>query len=260
VASSTTGLTSHLLFNEIGTSDEYEPEADYGEASGSTRVGDGKIDGGDGKIDGGDGKIDGGDGKIDGGDGGIDGGKRTYPPPKRFSASEMEAMMMDVDTAQVSSTQSVSSSKRKFSDLHNDMSGISLLSSEPTAASDVSTPERAGKKRSTGKDTGRQPRKTSARKATEISNTTVLHGMQGTMNRVAGIFEKSVTQPLDPQSAVRSEALHFLQTRHGEDNLSLDETTKMVQLFMKDSVVAETYVALVNDDLRRNWLAVMLKE
>jgi hypothetical protein len=68
--------------------------------------------------------------------------------------------------------------------------------------------------------------KVSARKATQISNATVLHGMQGAMNRVTDIFEKSVTQPLDPQSAVRSDALHFLQTR--EDNLSLDQRTKMV--------------------------------
>ena len=82
--------------------------------------------------------------------------------------------------------------------------------------------------------------------------------MQGAMNRVIDIFEKSVTQPLDPQSAVRSDALHFLQTR--KDNLSLNDRTKMVRLFMKDNIAAETYVALVNDDLRRNWLATMLEE
>jgi hypothetical protein len=76
------------------------------------------------------------------------------------------------------------------------------------------------------------------------------------MNRVTDIFEKSVAQPLDPQSAVRSDALHYLQTR--EDNLTLDERTKAVQLFMKDNIAAETYNALVNDDLRRNWLAIML--
>jgi hypothetical protein len=234
MASSTTGLTSELLTNEIGSSDE----ADY-EVSGSIRFGT--------------------DGKIVGGDGEIDSGERTYPAPKRFSISEMEAMM-DVDTAQIP-TSSVSSGKRKFSALCNDTSGISLLSSEPTASSDVTTSEHAsagpaGKKRSTGKD--RQPRKVSARKAAEISNATVLHGMQGTMNRVTDIFEKSVAQPLDPQSAIRSDALHFIQTR--QDDLSLDETTKMVRLFMKDSVAAETYVALVNDELRKNWLATMLKE
>ena len=82
--------------------------------------------------------------------------------------------------------------------------------------------------------------------------------MQGTMNRVTDIFEKSVMQPLDPQSAVRSDALHFLQTP--EDNLSLDDRTKVVQLFMKDNIAAETYVALVNDDLRRSWLGIMLAD
>jgi hypothetical protein len=168
---------------------------------------------------------------------------------------EASQMTMDIDTAQIP-TLSVSSSKRKYSALRNDTSDISLLSSEPTATSDVTTSEHAGKKRSTGKD--RQPRKTSARKAAEISNATVLHGIQGTMNRVTDIFEKSLTQPLDPQSAVRSDALHFLQTR--EDNLSLDERTKVVRLFMKNNIAAETYVALVNNDLRRNWLASILLE
>jgi hypothetical protein len=226
MASSTTGLTSKLLANEIGTSDD---EADYrDEASGSTKIGDGKIDGGNGEIDG-------------------------------SSASKVEAMMIDVDTAQIP-TLSVSSGshKRKYSVLLNDASGISLLSSEPTATSDVTTSEHAGKKRSTGTGKERQARKVSARKATQISNATILHGMQGTMNRVTDIFEKSVTQPLDPQSAVRSDALHFLQTR--EDNLSLDQRTKMVRIFMKDNIAAETYVALVNEDLRRNWLGCMLEE
>ena len=85
MASSTTGLTSELLANEIGTSDE----ADYHDkASGSTKIGDGKINGAS--------------------DGEIDVVERTYPAPKRFSVSEMETMMMDVDTAQIA-TRSVSS-------------------------------------------------------------------------------------------------------------------------------------------------------
>ena len=236
-ASSTTGLTSELLANEIGTSDEHEM-IDY-EASGSTKIGHG------------------GDEKIDGGDvsGEIVGGERTYPAPQGFG-SEVEAMMMDIDAQFRMPAPSVSSGKRKFSAFRNDTSSVSLLSSEPTATSEASASEPAGKKRSTGKV--RQPRKISARKAAEISNTTVLHGMQGTMNRVTDIFERSVMQPLDPQSAVRSDALHFLQTR--EDNLSLDDRTKAVRLFMKDNIAAETYVALVNDDLRRSWLMSTLEQ
>ena len=190
------GLTLGLA-DEIGTSDE----AEY-EASGSTKIGDEKV---------------------------IDGGAKTYP--ERFSVSEMGTMRMDTDATRIPTVSVLSEpGKRKISALHNDTSDISLLSSEPTATSDVTTSEHAGKKRSTGKD--RQPRKISARKAAEISNATVLHGMQGTMNRVTEIFEKSVTLPLDPQSAVRTDALHFLQTR--EDNLSLDDRTALVQLFMKE--------------------------
>jgi hypothetical protein len=75
---------------------------------------------------------------------------------------------------------------------------MSLPSSEPTATYNASTSKCAGKKRSTGTGKDRKPCKVSARKAAEISNTTVLHDMQGTMNRVIDIFEKSITQPLDP--------------------------------------------------------------
>ena len=158
VASSTTGLTSELLANEIGTSDKHEAED-----SGSTKIG----HGGDGKID------------FINASGEIDGGEQTYLAPKGFS--EIETMMMDIDAQFRIPPLSVSSGKRKFSALRNDTSSISLLSSEPTATSDVSASEPAGKKRSTGK--GRQPCKISAKRAAEISNTTVLHGMQGTMNR-----------------------------------------------------------------------------
>ena len=123
MASSTTGLTSELLANEIGTSDE----ADYcDEASGSTKICDGKIDGAS--------------------DGEIDVVERTYLAPKRFSISEMETMMMDVDTAQIPTRSVSSGGKRKFSALCNDTTGISLLSSDPTATSNVTTSERAGKK------------------------------------------------------------------------------------------------------------------
>jgi hypothetical protein len=188
------------------------------------------------------------DGKIDGGDGKIGDGNA-----------------MDVDEAQIP-TPSVSSSKRKHSALLN----ILLLSSEATSTTMSLAPSKpASKKLSTGK--GKQSAGKSAlnissssaqckpsSKAAKITNTTVLHGMQGTMNQVTDIFEKSIMQPLNPQSAVRGDALHYVQTR--EDDLSLNERTALVKIFMKDYVAAETYVALVNDDLRRSWLAAMLKE
>jgi hypothetical protein len=235
---SATASTSQTLANELGiTGDEEDELPDVIKAAGSRKIG------GDGKIDGGDGKIDGGDGKI--GDGNA----------------------MDVDEAP---TLSVSSSKQKHSALL-DNTPISLLSSEvtsPSGTTSMTPSEPASKKLSDGK--GKQSagksalkissaqRKPSSSKVTKITNTTVLHGMQGTMNRVTDIFEKSVMQPLDPQSAVRSDVLHYVQTR--EDDLSLNERTALVKIFMKDYIAAETYVALVNDDLRRSWLAAMLKE
>ena len=78
------------------------------------------------------------------------------------------------------------------------------------------------------------------------------------MNRVTDIFEKSVSQTTDPHLATRDEALDFLQTR--EDGLGLDDKKKLVKMFMKNVIVAQTYNRLVNEDLRQSWVEEMLAE
>ena len=174
---------------------------------------------------------------------------------------------MDIDKGPIETSLS-SSSKRKHS---LDTGGLSLTSSHITSVPTTSAPssEPANKKVNSSKGKGKQPagkqtvkssssagKKVSAARAAQISNATVLHGMQGTMNRVSDIFEKSVSQTTDPHLAARDEALDFLQTR--EDGLTLDDKKKLILMFMKDVVIAQTYNRLINEDLRQSWIAEML--
>jgi len=162
-----------------------------------------------------------------------------------------------------------SSSKRKHTLL--DPGTDSLPSSHAMSApTTVASSEPASKKHNSSK--GKQPAgkatmissssaahktKTSAARTAKVTQTTILHGMQGTMNRVTDIFERSVTQPVDPQAGVQDEALDLLQTH--EDSLSVAEQRKLVMLFMNDVVIAQTYTRLVNEELRRSWIADMLE-
>ena len=132
----------------------------------------------------------------------------------------------------------------------------SLASSEP-ASKKCNSSKGKGKQSAVKSSSSSAGYKVSAARMAKISNATILHGMQGTMNCVTDIFEKSVSQPTDPHSAAQDEALDLLQTH--KDGLSLDNQRKVVNLFMKDVVIAQTYIRLVNEDLRQSWLTEILE-
>ena len=212
--------------------------------------------GGNGKVDGGDGKA----GKTgDSGVGNVDdkighGNKGPDDP-------------MDVDFNRGQIGTSISSSSKRKHSLDTGTPSVALSNATSVPSTSLASSEPASKKRNSSKGKGKQSAvksssssagyKVSAARTAKISNTTILHGMQGTMNRVTDIFEKSVSQPTDPHSAARDEALDLLQTR--EDGLSLDNQRKVVNLFMKDVVVAQTYIRLVTEDLRQSWLMEILE-
>lgn len=170
---------------------------------------------------------------------------------------------MDVDQYPTMGASVSSSSKRKHTLL--DTGTHSLSSSHVMSApTTMTSSEPASKKLNSSK--GKQPAgkvavksssssaayksKSSSARVAKVTQTTILHGMQGTMNRVTDIFKKSVTQPVDPQAGARDNALDSLQTH--EDGLSLAKQKKLVILFMKDPVIAQTYNRLVNEDLRQS--------
>jgi hypothetical protein len=168
---------------------------------------------------------------------------------------------MDVDRAVPLESLS-SSSKRKHSHIDNDsitfpFSGASSDTTAPgTSIASVDKKPSSLPKKSKQSAKSSSKLSSSSKAADKISNAAALHGMQGSINRITDMFEKSVAMPLDPHAAGRNEALHLLQTR--DDGLTLAQQTQMLTIFMENHIAAEMYVALVNEDLRKSWLQSML--
>ena len=107
---------------------------------------------------------------------------------------------MDIDKGPIEA--SVSSSSKQKHSLNTGTSSLTFGHVTSVPATFVTSFEPANKKLNFSKDKGKQPvklssssagHKISAAKVAQISNTTVLHGMQGTMNWVTDIFERSVS-------------------------------------------------------------------
>ena len=77
--------------------------------------------------------------------------------------------------------------------------------------------------------------------------------MQGTLNRITDIFEKS-TQ--DPSSTKLDEAIQRLQSTN--DGLTIDEKSSLINQFIMKPSVASAYLAITDDALRVNWLRAMM--
>ena len=173
----------------------------------------------------------------------------------------MEIDGVDDGNATVRQKSSVSSGKRKLDHLFDDdaRSYQSSNATVPPSSSSVTTSEPAKKKKS--QSSSQSTSKTSvlrpSSKITKISNAVAMHSIQGTINCLTDIFERSVNAPLDPRAAGRGDALQLLQSRN--DSLSVIERTKMVNLFAENHVMAEMYVGLVDDELRQNWLQGVLE-
>jgi hypothetical protein len=82
--------------------------------------------------------------------------------------------------------------------------------------------------------------------------------MQAQIGRLTDIFEKSMTTPADGEASQRSLAITRLQDV--DDNLSMSDKVKLIGLFQKDVVIAQTYLDLINDDIRQAWLRSILDE
>jgi hypothetical protein len=177
--------------------------------------------------------------EVGGGDGGVGSGDKIndgrVSVDRKISYDKgVVNDSMDIDKGPIE-TSVLSSSKRKHS---LDAGGLSLTSSHITSVYTTSAPssESANKKVNSLQGKGKQPagkqtvkssssasKKISAARAAQISNTTILHGRQGTMNWVSDIFEKSVLQTTDPHLAARDDVLNLLQTH--KDGHTLDDVT-----------------------------------
>lgn len=80
--------------------------------------------------------------------------------------------------------------------------------------------------------------------------------MQGSINRLTDVFEKSMTQGDEPSVERRARALQLMQQI--QDGLSVDDKVALIALFMKDDVAVETYLSLNDPEVRRAWITSML--
>jgi hypothetical protein len=98
---------------------------------------------------------------------------------------------------------------------------------------------------------------TSAKAAVKITPAVAILNMQGSINRLTDMMEKSLAAP-DTASKQRSEAMDLLQTQN--DGLTVEEQSEMISKFIADAATAGAYLSLRgNDELRRNWLQHVLK-
>lgn len=182
------------------------------------------------------------------------------------ASEESEADNMEIDgidngNATIRRKSSISSGKRKLDHLLDDdaRSYQSSNATVPPSSSSVTTSEPARKKsaRSSSRSTSKTSVVRPSSKITKISNAVAMNGIQGTINRLTDIFERSVNAPLDPRAAGRGDTLQLLQSH--DDGLSINERTKMVNLFAENHVMAEMYAGLVDDELRQSWLQGVLE-
>ena len=94
--------------------------------------------------------------------------------------------------------------------------------------------------------------------ASKITPAAAISGMQGSINHLTNIFEQAMVPPDEAGSSSRNHALQLLQ--EVDDNLSTEEKVKMISFFMLDIVTAETYLSLVDTDLRQAWIKMLLAE
>jgi hypothetical protein len=106
-----------------------------------------------------------------------------------------------------------------------------------------------------------------AKYAAKIIPAVAISSMQGTIDRLADFFERSMavtgmTPPntTGPREATvtthLAKAMHLLQT--GEDDLSQSEKAKLINRFVAKPATAEAYILVTDPVLRRLWLRSQL--
>jgi hypothetical protein len=90
--------------------------------------------------------------------------------------------------------------------------------------------------------------------ATKVTQATAITNMQGSINRLADVLEKSIVAP-EPATR-KDEAVKRLQ--EVEEDLSMDEQLKIIEQFGKNTSLGGTYLSLINEPLRKAWICERL--
>jgi hypothetical protein len=84
----------------------------------------------------------------------------------------------------------------------------------------------------------------------KLSSEIKVHDMQGSINLLTTTFQTSMKS--DPVTKVYQKAVGLLQTR--DDGLSHKQKVTLFHMFTDRHSVAQTYIAIVDDDLHQMWL------
>jgi hypothetical protein len=197
-------------------------------------------------------------------EGSEEGGKEEVSGAVASGGKGIEGMDVDGETI---GERSASGSKRKLSALGvgaDDSDTIASTggqplsiktSSEPARKKISSKPSSSSAVASSLVSEKRSRRSTAAAK---ITPAVAISGMQGSINRLTDVFEKSLTTPQDTSSNERSQAIRLLQNR--DEGLTQDEMVQMILLFTNKPTAPGTYLALERDDIRKAWMEKILSD
>jgi len=86
--------------------------------------------------------------------------------------------------------------------------------------------------------------------ATKVTQATAITNMQGSINRLADVLEKSIVAP-EPATR-KDEAVKCLQ--EVEEELSMAEKLKIIEQFGENASLGGTYLSLTDEPLRKAWI------
>jgi hypothetical protein len=157
-----------------------------------------------------------------------------------------------------------SAGKRTHSVMSFGSEGLQSVSTEITTPPSVNT-DPVSKKQAKNSDRSHKSRSSRheiqahshAPGSSKISQASAMVGMQSQISRLTDVFEKSMSTPDDGIGAKRSLAISQIQE---EEGLTVQQKVKMISKFQKDISIAETYLELLNGDVRRAWLEAELED
>jgi hypothetical protein len=89
-----------------------------------------------------------------------------------------------------------------------------------------------------------------------VSQVVALNNMQGTINRLTDVFEKSMVPPQEAAVGRRGDTLQQLQER--DDGFGREEKITLIRIFEERPNHIDTYLALTKDDIRQGWMRSLL--
>ena len=99
---------------------------------------------------------------------------------------------------------------------------------------------------------------TSSNIAIKITPAVAIHGMQKTLNCLTNVMERNLGPAPYLAATQRTKALTLLQQQ--DNHLTIEQKSAMIHQFTSDATIAEVYLVLNNDKLRRAWLGDLLKD